>query len=225
MPRNGKKIVGWIAGRAFAVLAAALLTLVLFLVLPLLQAIGNPLKSDMLVSGNIATIEPPEPPQAPEEEIEKEKPPPPPPELTEQAPPPLDLAQLELALNPGTIGEGIAGNFHIDIVEQLGGAAGSEEMDRIFSLSELDSRPRAIFQRSPVYPSSMRRSGRTGTVYVIFIVDTQGRVRDPKVQKSTDAGFEDAAVEAVSQWRFEPGTRKGQKVEFKMRVPITFNAG
>ena len=30
-----------------------------------------------------------------------------------------------------------------------------------------------------------------------------------------------AALEAVRQWRFEPGTRGGEKVQFKMGIPIT----
>ena len=36
--------------------------------------------------------------------------------------------------------------------------------------------------------------------------------------------LERPAIEAVRQWKFEPGTRNGEKVAFKMRVPITFTA-
>jgi len=60
---------------------------------------------------------------------------------------------------------------------------------------------------------------------LIFVVDTKGRVTNPKIERSSDVAFEQPALEAVKQWRFEPGTRNGEKVSFKMRVPITFNAG
>ena len=61
-----------------------------------------------------------------------------------------------------------------------------------------------------------------GSVSVLFIVDQQGRVENPIVQKSTDPVFEKSALNAVKQWKFEPGKRKGQPVRFRMRVPITF---
>jgi TonB family protein len=38
-------------------------------------------------------------------------------------------------------------------------------------------------------------------------------------------GFEDAAVAAVKQWRFEPGTRDGQPVEFSLKFRLNFAAG
>jgi protein TonB len=49
-------------------------------------------------------------------------------------------------------------------------------------------------------------------------------VRNPQVEKSTNPAFERPALDAVRQWKFEPGTRNGQRVEFKMRQPITFRA-
>ena len=56
------------------------------------------------------------------------------------------------------------------------------------------------------------------------VLDTAGKVVGPKVEKSTNPAFERPALEAVRQWKFEAGTRRGEKVSFKMRVPITFSA-
>ena len=224
MEEKKTRTAGWLASRALALVSAAAVTLALFLVLPLLQAIGNPLRGTLDVR-DVAVMAPPEPEPAPEEEVEEEEPPPPPPPPKMAEAPPLDLSQLEIALNPGGFGAGTGGDFAIDIADQLGtGPGGGEEMDRIFSLQELDQRPRPIFRRKPVYPANKRRSGATGTVEIIFIVDEQGRVVQPKVHGSTDPVFEQAALDAVRQWRFEPGTRQGEKVQFKMKVPITFNA-
>lgn len=212
----------WLLQRLGALAIAAGLTLALFMILPVMQHIGRGDRDDLsLRNMDLASLPPPPPP--PEPEIEEEEPPPDkPPELEEEAPP-LDLSQLELALNP-TVGDNLFGDFAVRLVEQFDSGGGSEEMDRIFSLADLDQRPRVLFQRPPRYPPELRRRNRQGTVYVVFMVDKRGRVVNPKVERSTDPGFETSALEAVKQWKFEPGTRNGEKVPFKMRVPITFNA-
>ncbi len=207
-----------------AVLAGGfVLSLAFFLVLPLMQAIANTPQADLTVR-SVATAEVPPPPPPPEDEPEQEeeqqeeaKPP----ELTETAPP-LDLNQLELALNPGTGGDGLVGDFAVKLAS-VGPGAGqsSEEVDALFSLADLDQAPRVIYQPGPTLTAEIRKKA-PGTVYVLFIVDVSGRVEGPIVQKSTDPVFEKAALNAVKQWKFEPGKRKGQAVRFRMRVPITF---
>ena len=42
------------------------------------------------------------------------------------------------------------------------------------------------------------------TVVVIFIVDENGRVQDPKVQRTTNPSFDRSALAAIKQWKFEP---------------------
>jgi periplasmic protein TonB len=87
----------------------------------------------------------------------------------------------------------------------------------------LDNPPSTRFQKEPVYPHAMKIAGTTGTVWVEFVVDENGRVHDVHVVKSTNPGFDDATVAAVSAWRFEPGKRKGLPVRFRMSIPIVFN--
>lgn len=170
-------------------------------------------------------------PDKPEEdkpkEIEVEKQPVPEkaPELKE-APAPLDLAQLELALNPG-LGDGAGSDFLSRAPAMLTGhavAAAEAAADQIFALADLDQAPRAVFQPAPEYPAALRKEKLDGTVYVLFMVDRTGRVESPIVQKSTNPGFEPAALQAVKRWRFEPGKRNGEAVVFRMRVPITFKS-
>jgi protein TonB len=150
------------------------------------------------------------------------------PELNESAP--LDLGQLELAMNPGA-GDGAAGDFGMRMaglgerVAATMGGAGDQNTEAVFSLADLDQAPRVVSQPPPSYPMELRRKKLSGTVQVMFIVDAGGRVVGPTVQKSADPAFDRPALEAVKKWRFEPGKRNGQAVQFKMRVPITFMAG
>jgi protein TonB len=210
----GRQVVAAIAGLA--------LTLAVFLVLPLMQTISSRVQDDLLVSR--VDSAPPPPPEILDEpeEPEPEEPPEPPPRL-EASVEPIELAQLELALAP-SFGDGVFGQLRVDVLSQLTAGGGAEDLDRVFSLADLDQRPQTVFQPPPTYPRDLRAAGRRGTVYVVFTVDPQGRVLDPAIQRSTDPAFDDAALDAVKRWRFEPGTRKGKKVPFRMRVPITFNA-
>ncbi|WP_372806830.1 energy transducer TonB [Pontiella sp.] len=188
-----------------------------FMLLPILQVITKPPSKDLTIRSVDAVVEPPPPPPPMEEpdEPEPEEQPPPPPAMDAQ---PLDLSQLELALNPGDGGFG-GGDFSIDLDGLTGNA---EEVDAIFSLSDLDQKPRVVYQPAPIYPPELARKNMQGTVYVLFIVDKTGRTRDLKVQKSTHPAFNNPALKAVKQWKFEPGKRKGKPVQFRMRVPITF---
>ncbi|MCA9398636.1 MAG: hypothetical protein KC618_02720, partial [Candidatus Omnitrophica bacterium] len=86
--------------RLWVFLGAIGLTLVCFLVLPLMQAINKPPTADLALQDVDVANLPPPPPPPPEEEPEEPEPEEQPPELMEEAPP-LDLSQLELALNPG----------------------------------------------------------------------------------------------------------------------------
>lgn len=83
--------------------------------------------------------------------------------------------------------------------------------------------PTAIFQQRPVYPESMHASGMKGEVLLEFVVDREGRVRDPVVRRSLNPAFDVPAIEAVSKWRFVPGMRGGQPVDTLMQVPVIFS--
>jgi protein TonB len=203
---------------------AAVLTLAFFIVLPLMQTISKPPTDDLFLSDvDLANVEPPPPPPAeeePEPEPETEEQPP---ELIEQAAP-LDLSQLELALNP-SFGEGWmgSGDFAVKLNTIISDSKDGNS-DAIFSMADLDQKPRVIYQSSPVLSQQLRRKA-PGKVNIIFIVDERGRVVEPRVRNSTDPIFENPALTAVKRWKFEPGKRSGKPVRFRMLVPITFPKG
>ena len=207
--------------RLWTALGALGLTLLFLIVLPLMQTITQPRDMDTLLTDvDMANVPPPPPPPEPEQEEEKEEEPPPP-ELADEAPP-LDLSQLELALNPG-LSEGWmgGGDFAVKLNPSM---TKDDSLDSVFSMADLDQKPRVIYQPGPTLDAAARRKA-PGTVYIIFIVDQRGRVENPIIQKSTDPAFEKPALAAVKQWKFEPGKRNGQAVRFRMRVPITFPKG
>ncbi len=93
----------------------------------------------------------------------------------------------------------------------------------VFTLSDLDHIPEARYQTPPQYPFEMKSKGITGEVLVDFIVDSNGAVQNAFAAKSSQREFEQAAVQAVSKWKFKPGRKGGHTVNTHMQVPIVFN--
>lgn len=221
MPSLNHGRLARILRKSAAAAGSVCLTVAIFLVLPLMETIRSPLRDDLSLRDMAAAQLPPPPPPPLEPEPEEEEPEEQPPELVEQAPP-LDLSELELALDPSGLDDALFGEFSINLAAQLEQGGGAAGLDEILTSGQLDQRPRALFRQAPSYPTEMLKTRREATVYVLFVVDMSGRVADAKVQKSTDPGFNEAALAAVRQWRFEPGKRNGENVRFKMRQQFTF---
>jgi protein TonB len=137
------------------------------------------------------------------------------------------LSALEAALGGAAGGGGdFGGGASLASGGRIGGTGvaggGGDEVSEAFSMSEIDQRPRALMQVAAAYPSEMRSRKVEGVVTVIFVVDENGRVVNPKVAKSTHPEFERPALEAVRQWKFEPAIKAGNRVSCRMRVPIRF---
>jgi TonB family protein len=74
----------------------------------------------------------------------------------------------------------------------------------------------------PVYPENLKKENVTGQVTVQFIVDDKGAISAVKAEKSSDARFENAAVESVKQWTFAPGVSNGAPTAMGMKVTLHF---
>ncbi len=96
-------------------------------------------------------------------------------------------------------------------------------MTEIYDISKLDRTPVPRFQARPQYPFEMRRAGVSGEVVVDFIVDATGEVQKAFALRSSRPEFEEAAVQAVSKWKFNDGPKGGRQVGTHMQVPIVFS--
>lgn len=76
--------------------------------------------------------------------------------------------------------------------------------------------------RRVLYPEGARRAGIEGNVFVQFIVDTDGRVKDAFIFDTDHPALNDAALLAVRGSRFTPGLQDGEAVRVRFTVPITF---
>lgn len=73
------------------------------------------------------------------------------------------------------------------------------------------------------YPQEAIEQNIQGRVYLSFVVDAKGRIRDVEVDRGVHPSLDDAAVdviEAMPKWK--PGEMNGKKVATRVRVPINF---
>jgi TonB family protein len=59
-------------------------------------------------------------------------------------------------------------------------------------------------------------------VILSIIVDKNGSPSSLRVVKSLDPGLDQAAINAVREWRFQPGTLSGKPVDVEASVTVTF---
>ena len=76
---------------------------------------------------------------------------------------------------------------------------------------------------APVYPSKALRQSVEGWVDLEFTLDVQGSIQDITVKNTVPTGvFEKTAVDAVSQWRYQPVTRNGAAIEQRSAIRVQF---
>lgn len=78
-------------------------------------------------------------------------------------------------------------------------------------------------QRSIVYPKKSLALGIEGTVYVSFIIDEKGAVKNPSISKGVTRDLNDVAIDVVSKMpRWTPARNKGKKVKIQYTLPVKF---
>jgi TonB family protein len=84
--------------------------------------------------------------------------------------------------------------------------------------------PSVIKEVRPNYTEEAKQAHLEGTVLLDCVVASNGIPRDIIVSRSLDAvlGLDQAAIEALEQWRFKPGTKDGKAVDVHVHVEMTF---
>jgi len=134
----------------------------------------------------------------------------------------VSLSDLGAALSGigGEGGFGPAVGFGSGVVggSGSGGFGGASDM---LSSSQLDSKPQATNRISPQLTKDQRQRAK-GVVSVLIIVGPDGSVTKAEIMESPDPSINAPCIEAARQWRFQPGTRSGKPVSFKLKLPFRF---
>lgn len=97
------------------------------------------------------------------------------------------------AMNTLTLVRGFVAAVCVPVIVALAGCAGGSGTLPLVSAT------------GAVYPPDAKEAGIEGYVVVRYDVDTEGRVTNPRVVDAVPPGvFDEAALQAVSRWRFRP---------------------
>jgi len=73
------------------------------------------------------------------------------------------------------------------------------------------------------YPKYAVENGIQGRVFVDFVIDEDGNVKDVKVSRSVHTALDEEAIRVVSASpKWKPGRHRGKKVKVAMTIPVDF---
>jgi TonB family protein len=83
--------------------------------------------------------------------------------------------------------------------------------------------PKLLHYVEPAFSPNSKEAFVEGVVKISTVVTSEGTTKDCRVVSGLTADEDRTAVEAVKQWKFQPGTKAGQAVNVRMTVEINFH--
>jgi TonB family protein len=85
------------------------------------------------------------------------------------------------------------------------------------------STPRLLAHEEPEYSEEARAKKLQGTIQLRFVVDINGTPIQIAVLRPLGCGLDEKAIDAVSHWKFAPGTKNGTAVPVITQAEVTFH--
>jgi protein TonB len=101
-------------------------------------------------------------------------------------------------------------------------AAPTPADDRPIYVGGAVKKPEILSRIEPRYTEAARLAHTEGVVVLQAIIDEQGYVTQLKVLRSLPMGLDQAALDAVRQWRFKPATLEGRAVKVYFNLTVNF---
>ena len=114
----------------------------------------------------------------------------------------------------GGVGSGSGGGFGPG---EGGGAGGG-----VFRVGGGVTAPVLLYKKEPEYSEEARKAKYQGTVILAIVVDPSGRAINLQVVRSLGLGLDEKAIEAVKQWKFQPGYKDGKPVSVSAQIEVNF---
>jgi TonB family protein len=84
------------------------------------------------------------------------------------------------------------------------------------------SAPRLTGKVEPAYSPEARSAHVQGTVVLSVVVGSDGVAHELRVTRSLQPDLDQKAIEAVSQWKFQPGMKDGKPVNTMATIEVNF---
>ena len=97
-------------------------------------------------------------------------------------------------------------------------------VDELATFSGGDEAMWTYIQKNLKYPEEMLRQGKSGRVFVTFVISKKGKIEDVFIKKTPDEGFNETVIQLIKGMpKWKPAKVKGKKVASRMTLPIMFN--
>jgi protein TonB len=107
-------------------------------------------------------------------------------------------------------------------VSPTGTAAPHEDSSEPVAERSVDGPARLVRGLAPSYPEAARAAGIEGDVRLELVVGLSGSVESARVVGGVGHGLDEAALQAVRQFRFAPATKDGRVVRVRMGWSMQF---
>lgn len=211
-------------GLPAGLLSALVVTLLLFIALPLLTQFQRTFKTKDNVQGTLISTRKPTPPPAedrdePKKQEMKQKEARKEVKQTRKAQPKFNVPHANLGMAGSSVGGikiGMTSDFNVS--DSLFMSA--------FNLNEVDQKPQVLRSFPPQYPYLAKRDNITGRLVLKFVVDVDGTAKEAEVVSADPPEvlevFEEAALKAVERYKFKPAVKNGKAVLCIVKLPISF---
>lgn len=97
------------------------------------------------------------------------------------------------------------------------------DADPVYEPSGEITRPKLVHSVEPAFSTKSNEAFVEGTVTVSAVVTTHGVLTDMQVLKGLSAAQDRSALDALKEWRFEPGTKDGKAVNVRVKIQVDFH--
>ena len=122
---------------------------------------------------------------------------------------------------PGGVSGGVIGGV-VGGVPGVGMVAAGPQSPRVYKIGDGVSAPQVVHKVDPEYTKEARDAKIEGTVVVQTEIHTDGRAHNTRVVRSLEPGLDHNAIEAISQWEFEPGKKDGEPVAVRATIEVNY---
>ena len=137
---------------------------------------------------------------------------------------PLETVRSNLIVQGGPEA-GVVGGVPVGVIGGVVGGvpvAAGPQGPRIYKIGDGVSSPKVVSKVDPEYTKEARDAKIEGTVVLETEIHTDGRAHNTRVVRSLYPGLDQNAIDAISQWKFEPGKKDGEPVAVRATIEVNY---
>lgn len=131
----------------------------------------------------------------------------------------LILSLVAAVAVAGSSGVAAALCFPLDLTAR---AEPQSSAGRVYRIGNGVRAPKLLSKVEPKYSEEARAAKINGPVVLSVVIDTNGRPVEIRVKKSLEPTLDRNAADAVRQWTFAPGMKKGKPVRVQATIEVNF---